>query len=177
MIRRPPRSTLFPYTTLFRAARGWGSERRARGRPNHHRRGALDPRARADVAAGRPRADWRRTARRPGRAGAPDAGAPQAGAGSSGAPGHLDKDGRGPRQGGADAGLRPPVSGLREPVSQGAGARLRAPPDADGPDARTAARAARAVSPAIPACARRRVPRSQSRPGTAGPADPPRGPP
>src|SRR5256885_7139291 len=24
MIRRPPRSTLFPYTTLFRSARGWG---------------------------------------------------------------------------------------------------------------------------------------------------------
>src|SRR3712207_7090124 len=24
MIRRPPRSTLFPYTTLFRAARGYG---------------------------------------------------------------------------------------------------------------------------------------------------------
>src|SRR5260370_1618761 len=23
MIRRPPRSTLFPYTTLFRSARGW----------------------------------------------------------------------------------------------------------------------------------------------------------
>src|SRR5256885_4823157 len=24
MIRRPPRSTLFPYTTLFRSAFGWG---------------------------------------------------------------------------------------------------------------------------------------------------------
>src|SRR5258705_8360789 len=24
MIRRPPRSTLFPYTTLFRSAGGWG---------------------------------------------------------------------------------------------------------------------------------------------------------
>src|SRR2546422_4593012 len=24
MIRRPPRSTLFPYTTLFRSRRGWG---------------------------------------------------------------------------------------------------------------------------------------------------------
>src|SRR2546422_2083415 len=31
MIRRPPRSTLFPYTTLFRSARG-----RAAGR-DHHR--------------------------------------------------------------------------------------------------------------------------------------------
>src|SRR2546425_7415571 len=26
MIRRPPRSTLFPYTTLFRSARGYFSE-------------------------------------------------------------------------------------------------------------------------------------------------------
>src|SRR2546421_2228734 len=25
MIRRPPRSTLFPYTTLFRSVHGWGS--------------------------------------------------------------------------------------------------------------------------------------------------------
>src|SRR2546426_10426945 len=25
MIRRPPRSTLFPYTTLFRSVRAWGS--------------------------------------------------------------------------------------------------------------------------------------------------------
>src|SRR3712207_8207182 len=25
MIRRPPRSTLFPYTTLFRSARSWSS--------------------------------------------------------------------------------------------------------------------------------------------------------
>src|SRR5688572_32399613 len=26
MIRRPPRSTLFPYTTLFRSGRAWGME-------------------------------------------------------------------------------------------------------------------------------------------------------
>src|SRR3712207_8900953 len=52
MIRRPPRSTLFPYTTLFRSAAGGaagvGDERRAasagprraaaRGRPGLHRR-------------------------------------------------------------------------------------------------------------------------------------------
>src|SRR2546427_8813188 len=34
MIRRPPRSTLFPYTTLFRSrakAREWGSARSGRG--------------------------------------------------------------------------------------------------------------------------------------------------
>src|SRR5256885_2420136 len=30
MIRRPPRSTLFPYTTLFRSARGRGPARRRR---------------------------------------------------------------------------------------------------------------------------------------------------
>src|SRR5690242_21622225 len=37
MIRRPPRSTLFPYTTLFRSAGG----RRACDRP--HRPGAVGP--------------------------------------------------------------------------------------------------------------------------------------
>src|SRR5476651_1887544 len=31
MIRRPPRSTLFPYTTLFRSGRGGGLCRAARG--------------------------------------------------------------------------------------------------------------------------------------------------
>src|SRR3712207_8266462 len=50
MIRRPPRSTLFPYTTLFRSRQGRASERcrrlRARGRvraqlqPRRHRRGS-----------------------------------------------------------------------------------------------------------------------------------------
>src|SRR2546421_5028034 len=34
MIRRPPRSTLFPYTTLFRSSR-----RRRRRRPSRHREG------------------------------------------------------------------------------------------------------------------------------------------
>src|SRR5256885_12560716 len=46
MIRRPPRSTLFPYTTLFRSHRGSGRSaghavrRRRRGRrdPLHHER-------------------------------------------------------------------------------------------------------------------------------------------
>src|SRR3712207_8997496 len=28
MIRRPPRSTLFPYTTLFRSSPGWGATQR-----------------------------------------------------------------------------------------------------------------------------------------------------
>src|SRR2546430_5778987 len=45
MIRRPPRSTLFPYTTLFRSLRGDGADRpgaeagyRRRGRPRLGRR-------------------------------------------------------------------------------------------------------------------------------------------
>src|SRR5262245_64120378 len=41
MIRRPPRSTLFPYTTLFRSRRRGGSCRRRRPRAGHapaHRR-------------------------------------------------------------------------------------------------------------------------------------------
>src|SRR5256885_12936923 len=33
MIRRPPRSTLFPYTTLFRSRRRRGAERGRRGIP------------------------------------------------------------------------------------------------------------------------------------------------
>src|SRR2546426_3842201 len=36
MIRRPPRSTLFPYTTLFRSSRG--TARRRRQPPNRRRR-------------------------------------------------------------------------------------------------------------------------------------------
>src|SRR5436309_4268780 len=44
MIRRPPRSTLFPYTTLFRSPGGAGQVRRAAGhpardRPSDHFRG------------------------------------------------------------------------------------------------------------------------------------------
>src|SRR2546428_9543105 len=34
MIRRPPRSTLFPYTTLFRSANAAGIARIGPGRPN-----------------------------------------------------------------------------------------------------------------------------------------------
>src|SRR2546427_11396572 len=50
MIRRPPRSTLFPYTTLFRSARGvaahlleicGGGRRSAADRQGHLRRGWL----------------------------------------------------------------------------------------------------------------------------------------
>src|SRR3712207_7382262 len=49
MIRRPPRSTLFPYTTLFRSGRRRASRRRRRGRLRGgvrealHGRVALEP--------------------------------------------------------------------------------------------------------------------------------------
>src|SRR5437667_9370863 len=53
MIRRPPRSTLFPYTTLFRSRSSPGAERRDHGgraprRPAAalHRRGARRPQVR-----------------------------------------------------------------------------------------------------------------------------------
>src|SRR2546426_4982864 len=70
MIRRPPRSTLFPYTTLFRSG---GRRRRARGAaPPPEPRGARRrPRALSDrsvvrVAVSRP-AGVRRFSRRPER--------------------------------------------------------------------------------------------------------------
>src|SRR5256885_10819640 len=47
MIRRPPRSTLFPYTTLFRSRNGARSARR----PTAHR--AVQEGARGGVAGGR----------------------------------------------------------------------------------------------------------------------------
>src|SRR2546422_6523891 len=47
MIRRPPRSTLFPYTTLFRSgaepAPGFGSRRCDRGIESRHRRRSRTP--------------------------------------------------------------------------------------------------------------------------------------
>src|SRR2546430_10841212 len=46
MIRRPPRSTLFPYTTLFRSAGGARGDRRRRGftpRTRRHRRRGCPP--------------------------------------------------------------------------------------------------------------------------------------
>src|SRR3989454_3984534 len=41
MIRRPPRSTLFPYTTLFRSAQHRGAGKR-HPRPGHELRGGRD---------------------------------------------------------------------------------------------------------------------------------------
>src|SRR6266511_2589956 len=63
MIRRPPRSTLFPYTTLFRSDRAWRLDqhrhRRRHRRPASHDRaprqaGFRDVQGRADLAAGGP---------------------------------------------------------------------------------------------------------------------------
>src|SRR5689334_23893046 len=56
MIRRPPRSTLFPYTTLFRSAR-----RRARERRDARVRAALLQRRLARDARARRRADRKST--------------------------------------------------------------------------------------------------------------------
>src|SRR5438552_10120966 len=57
MIPRPPRSTLFPYTTLFRSLRGTGSRRlAARGALRGHAHAAEDPRGDGDLRrARRPR--------------------------------------------------------------------------------------------------------------------------
>src|SRR6266480_6829104 len=65
MIRRPPRSTLFPYTTLFRSARGNAEDPPPAQAQGPHRRAALallqeSPRERAAGPGGQ--------ADRPGRA-------------------------------------------------------------------------------------------------------------
>src|SRR5258707_4509027 len=49
MIRRPPRSTLFPYTTLFRSRAGAAGRARRRA-PAEARRSAARRRARAGIA-------------------------------------------------------------------------------------------------------------------------------
>src|SRR5256885_5303327 len=48
MIRRPPRSTLFPYTTLFRSSRGAGTDRARKFRRRHR-----DPASAAKGHSGR----------------------------------------------------------------------------------------------------------------------------
>src|SRR5256885_9492800 len=57
MIRRPPRSTLFPYTTLFRSHRAQRAQPRAPEmagrRPGHGRRAGLLAAARAQGLRGR----------------------------------------------------------------------------------------------------------------------------
>src|SRR2546425_9534131 len=67
MIRRPPRSTLFPYTTLFRSARdrppGWG----ALPRPLERGETGTAPRQVEEVAQGAVRVRERRDAGAGGR--------------------------------------------------------------------------------------------------------------
>src|SRR2546422_2873057 len=57
MIRRPPRSTLFPYTTLFRSARPTGVHSPAAGHPTAElltdMRGGADARLTSRLTAGR----------------------------------------------------------------------------------------------------------------------------
>src|SRR3989441_6484649 len=124
MIRRPPRSTLFPYTTLFRSRREDRSARRAAAA--RERAGADGPEpaapdrvARAAGGAGPPaRPAAGHEPRRRGRAGRP--------LGESGGPGA-----------GADG--RPRVSGVRgEPIWNGAPGLSRVPADVSDP--RTGAR-------------------------------------
>src|SRR4051794_41747270 len=55
MIRRPPRSTLFPYTTLFRSE--VGVRRRPDGRLNHNREGGRPNESRPDPREHSPRPD------------------------------------------------------------------------------------------------------------------------
>src|SRR5256884_4400654 len=57
MIRRPPRSTLFPYTTLFRSRGGDGHEAQLRGGPVHERKrgGQGEPQRGQQIRPGHPR--------------------------------------------------------------------------------------------------------------------------
>src|SRR3712207_8130082 len=67
MIRRPPRSTLFPYTTLFRSARAVGAAHRsvagARGPGAVGAAGLATPRAVDPAPAGQRHAGGRRVLR------------------------------------------------------------------------------------------------------------------
>src|SRR3712207_8962573 len=63
MIRRPPRSTLFPYTTLFRSGAGQAADREGEGQdPKDPRARGVAQRAQAESegVAGRHRG-WRRS--------------------------------------------------------------------------------------------------------------------
>src|SRR3989454_11191828 len=110
MIRRPPRSTLFPYTTLFRSR---GTRRRARAGPAHgdrkHRRcDGGDDHAKAPQAVGRPeRHPLPRRGRRGARAGARQgAGAARAARGAPGRVRHVQGHGGGRAAGAGDRAAR-----------------------------------------------------------------------
>src|SRR2546430_17363694 len=62
MIRRPPRSTLFPYTTLFRSA-----PRRSRDRPAGSAAAHADPGPASPAAGARLAGGWRSEERRVGK--------------------------------------------------------------------------------------------------------------
>src|SRR3712207_7323737 len=66
MIRRPPRSTLFPYTTLFRSRRDRASPRAKTSQPRQARPAARAPDTRRAIAAV-PSALVRKTYERPAR--------------------------------------------------------------------------------------------------------------
>src|SRR3989442_2893353 len=52
MIRRPPRSTLFPYTTLFRSVKAWeAKEPLPRFRRYVEQKGVIDERSHAEIEA------------------------------------------------------------------------------------------------------------------------------
>src|SRR5258706_12178717 len=57
MIRRPPRSTLFPYTTLFRSARQAGTGPRADGQGDSRRKSLQAAGTREAPAGVRPRSE------------------------------------------------------------------------------------------------------------------------
>src|SRR3712207_6860257 len=54
MIRRPPRSTLFPYTTLFRSARAEQARRGGQRGPSADERGPEGPARRAGSGSAQP---------------------------------------------------------------------------------------------------------------------------
>src|SRR2546422_9940745 len=56
MIRRPPRSTLFPYTTLFRSQQPAAATARERKAAGHAERDVVQPAQRGHVAAATERA-------------------------------------------------------------------------------------------------------------------------
>src|SRR3712207_7486901 len=62
MIRRPPRSTLFPYTTLFRSCVALHSENQGPPRPGDTRAGDRPPSGRWNQSAGARRcSSWQRS--------------------------------------------------------------------------------------------------------------------
>src|SRR2546430_15557054 len=68
MIRRPPRSTLFPYTTLFRSLPGPKHARRggaSRPRRGSAARGRVRPRGERGDLPARPRREWGGAVSRP----------------------------------------------------------------------------------------------------------------